>query len=176
MCSNLPAPLWCHTPPGPSCPEILWPWKGGKKGLGCIHAVSVLPSTGQMREDRKGFTLPVNGTKWSGTSSFARCQQINRRIPQSAKHWNKKRPTPEEFGHLKWTPTGVQSSVSILYFLKQFHSNNSSPTRKWQLLAPHHVDGSFYLCHLPGHCEAACLPGPLTSDHLSEESHWCLKP
>lgn len=30
-------------------------------------------------------------------------------------------------------------------------------------------------CHLPGQCEAACLPGPLTSDHLSEESQWCLK-
>lgn len=28
--------------------------------------------------------LPVNGTKWSGTSSFARYQQINRQIPQHA--------------------------------------------------------------------------------------------
>lgn len=138
MCSNLPAPLWCHTLPGPSCPETLWPWKGEKKGLGCSHAASVLPSTGQMREDRKGLTLPVNGTKWSGTSSFTRCQQINRRIPQHA-------PTiSQTLKQEKSNTRGVQSSISIpLFFFKQFHSNNSSPTRKWQLLAPHHVDGSF---------------------------------
>lgn len=93
--------------------------------------------------------------------------------PQSAKHWNKKSATTEGV----WPPRQESGHLSLsLYFLKQFHSNNSSPTRKWQLLAPHHVVGSFYLFHLPGHCEAACLPRPLTSDHLSEESHWCHKP
>lgn len=144
MCSNLPAPLWCHTLPGPSCPETLWPWKGEKKGLGCSHAASVLPSTGQMREDRKGLTLPVNGTKWSGTSSFTRCQQINRRIPQHA-------PTiSQTLKQEKSNTRGVQSSISIpLFFL-----NNSI-----QIIHHQQENGS---CWLRTMWMGPSLPSPRT--------------
>lgn len=55
----VPAPLWCHSPQGPSFPETLWPWKREKRRDLVFHVFALSCQCCPLL----GITLPVEQIK-----------------------------------------------------------------------------------------------------------------
>lgn len=65
----VPAPLWCHSPQGPSFPETLWPWKREKRRDLVFHVFALSCQCCPLL----GITLPVEQKqerKWMPASAL----------------------------------------------------------------------------------------------------------